>query len=156
MKLLAKSLITGLLAVTALTATAQTAKSQKHADRTLKMRQSVFTLIGSNMGALGAMAKGKIPVNAELAKKNATRINQLSFMIEDYLRTDTSKFKLETDALDNIWQEQEKFNKRIAALIDASENLKVAADSGDESAIKKAIGRVGKSCGGCHDDFKAE
>ena len=69
MKLLAKSLITGLLAVTALTATAQTAKSQKHADRTLKMRQSVFTLIGSNMGALGAMAKGKIPVNAELAKK---------------------------------------------------------------------------------------
>jgi cytochrome c556 len=34
--------------------------------------------------------------------------------------------------------------------------LQKAALSGDESLIKKAIGGVGKTCGGCHDDFKAE
>jgi cytochrome c556 len=28
--------------------------------------------------------------------------------------------------------------------------------SGDVKAIKSAIGGVGKTCGGCHDDFKKD
>jgi cytochrome c556 len=34
--------------------------------------------------------------------------------------------------------------------------LQKIATTKDESAIKAAIGGVGKSCGGCHDVFKAE
>lgn len=135
---------------------ADSAKSQKHADNALKMRKAVFSLLGSNMGPMGAMAKGKIPLNANIVEKNAKRINQLSLMMSDYLKTDTSKFKLETEALDNIWTENDKFASKIEALTKASKELHKIASSGDEKAIKKAIAGVGKTCGGCHDDFKAD
>jgi cytochrome c556 len=139
--------------VVATTSMAQPASSEKHAIYATELRQSVFKLLGSNMGPLGAMAKGKIPVDAVVVEKNAERINQLSLMIADYSRTDTSKFSVKTDALAKIWQESEHYGNDIAKLTKASAALMVAAQSKDEGAIKKAIGGVGKTCGGCHDDF---
>lgn len=142
--------------VVATTSLAQPASSEKHAIYATELRQSIFKLLGSNMGPLGAMAKGKIPLDAKVVEKNAVRINQLSLMIADYTRTDTSKFNVKTEALAKIWQEPEHFNKDIDKLTLASSALIAAAKSNNESEIKKAIGGVGKTCGGCHDDFKEE
>jgi len=147
--------VTTCMAVTT-TSIAQPAKSEKQANYATEVRQSVFKLLGSNMGALGAMAKGKIPVNASVAEKNAIRINQLSLMIADYTRIDTRKFKVKTAALDNVWQDPEHFSQAIKKLTVASSALIAAAETKNESAIKKAIGGVGKTCGGCHDDFKED
>ncbi|NQY48459.1 MAG: cytochrome c [Colwellia sp.] len=152
--LLAITVATSLVAATA--AMAQPASSEKHAVYATELRQSIFKLLGSNMGPLGAMAKGKTPVDATIVEKNATRINQLSLMIADYTRTDTSKFDVKTEALAKIWQETDHFNKDIDKLTLASAKLIAAAKSNDESAIKKAIGGVGKTCGGCHNDFKKD
>ena len=140
----------------AVTSTANPATSEKHAAKATELRQSVFKLIRSNMGTFGAMAKGKIPLNADIVEKNATRINQLSLMIADYSRTDTSKFNVKTEALPKIWQEPEHYSQNIDRLTVASEALILASQSNDEAAIKKAIGGVGKTCGGCHDDFKKD
>ena len=142
--------------VVATTSLAQPASSEKHAVYATELRQSIFKLLGSNMGPLGAMAKGKIPLDAKVVEKNAVRINQLSLMIADYTRTDTSKFDVKTEALAKIWQEPEHFSKDIDKLTVASSNLLTAAKSNNESEIKKAIGGVGKTCGGCHDHFKEE
>ena len=142
--------------VVATASMAQPASSEKHAVYATELRQSIFKLLGSNMGTLGAMAKGKIPVDAAVVEKNATRINQLSLMIADYARTDTSKFDVKTEALAKIWQDPEHFSKDIDKLTMASAELMTAAKSKDEGAIKKAIGGVGKTCGGCHDHFKEE
>jgi cytochrome c556 len=147
--------VTTCMAVTT-TSIAQPAKSEKQANYATEVRQSVFKLLGSNMGALGAMAKGKIPVNASVAEKNAIRINQLSLMIADYTRIDTRKFKVKTAALDNVWQDPEHFSQAIKKLTVASSALIAAAETKNESAIKKAVGGVGKTCGGCHDDFKED
>jgi cytochrome c556 len=135
---------------------AQPASSEKHAIYATELRQSIFKLLGSNMGPLGAMAKGKVPIDAKVVEKNAIRINQLSLMIADYTRTDTSTFDVKTEALAKIWQEPEHFSKDIEKLSLASSQLIAAAKSNDESAIKKAIGGVGKTCGGCHDHFKKD
>ncbi|MEP1743464.1 MAG: cytochrome c [Kangiellaceae bacterium] len=156
MKRISKLAISIGLSLTALSTMADSAKSQKHADNALKMRKAVFSLLGSNMGPMGAMAKGKIPLNKEVVEKNALRINQLSLMMADYLKTDTSKFKLKTDALDKIWSEQDKFADKIEALTKSSDALYLAAKAGDEKAIKMAIKNVGGSCGSCHDDYKAD
>ena len=142
--------------VVATTSLAQPASSEKHAIYATELRQSIFKLLGSNMGPLGAMAKGKIPLDAKVVEKNAVRINHLSLMIADYTRTDTSKFDVKTEALAKIWQEPEHFSKDIDKLTVASSNLLTAAKSNNESEIKKAIGGVGKTCGGCHDHFKEE
>jgi len=159
MSVLKKSILAITVSASLVVATAsmaQPASSEKHAIYATELRQSIFKLLGSNMGALGAMAKGKIPVDAAVAEKNATRINQLSLMIADYSRTDTSKFDVKTEALAKIWQDPEHFSKDIDKLTMASAELMAAAKSKDEGAIKKAIGGIGKTCGGCHDHFKAE
>lgn len=135
---------------------AEPAKSEKQAKGATDLRQSTFTLIRANMGTLGGMAKGKIPFDAKVVEKNATRIHQLSFMIADYTKIDTSNFKVKTDALPKVWTERAAFEKRIDDLTAASAKLVKISTSGDEAAIKSAIGGVGKTCGGCHDDFKKD
>lgn len=156
MKLFTKVAIASVITVLAAGSMANTAKSMKHAQKATELRQSIFSLLGSNMGPLGGMAKGKIAFDAEKVGKHALRINQLSMMIADYTRTDTSAHKVKTEALDKIWAEPDNFAKRIKDLTTASANLQKAALSGNEGLIKKAIGGVGKTCGGCHDDFKVE
>lgn len=156
MKLFTKVALASVFTVMASGVIADTASSLKHAEKATELRQSIFSLLGSNMGPLGGMAKGKIEFDAEKVAKHALRINQLSMMIADYTRTDTSTYKVKTEALNKIWQQPDDFAKRINDLTDASAELQTAALSGNESLIKKAIGGVGKTCGGCHDDFKAE
>ena len=155
MKLLTKTILASAMAIT-VAANATPVKNMEQAQKVTKYRQSVFTLLATNMGPLGAMAKGKMPMDIDKADKYAMRINQLSLMIGDYTRFDTSKFKLKTEALDNIWTEKDKFSGKIEALTKASANLQKVIAGKDEKAIKKAIGKVGGACGSCHDDFKKE
>ena len=156
MKNLTKVVLACGLALSTYAVNAEPVKSKKHAQKATETRQALFKLMGSNMGPLGAMAKGRIPMSAEKAKKHAIRINQLSLMVADYLKADTTGHSVETEALDAIWKKPEAFAKRIKDLEGASAKLIEAAGGSDESAIKKAIGGVGRTCGGCHDDFKAE
>jgi len=156
MKKLLTAITVATSVIAASSAVAQEAKSLKQAERAAESRQAVFGLLGSNMGPLGAMAKGKMPFDVKTIEKNALRINQLSHMIADYSRTNTSNFKVRSGALKDIWEKPEAYEKRTQALIDASSSLIAAAKTGNEGAIKKAIGKVGMSCGGCHDDFKAD
>jgi len=138
------------------TSVAQPATSEKHAAAATELRQSVFKLLRSNMGPLGAMAKGKIPLDAAIVEKNAVRINQLSLMIADYSRTDTSRFDVKTEALPKVWQAFDHYSQDADKLTLASKLLITAAQSKNETAIKKAVGGVGKACGGCHNDFKKD
>lgn len=156
MKLISKIAVACVISATAVSTFAQPAKSLKHAEKATELRQAMFQLMASNMGPLGAMAKGKIPVDAQRVATNALRLEQFSFMLADYLKTDTRKFSVKTDALDSVWTEPAKLEERINAFTLASQHLQKAAKSGDAGAIKKAIGGVGKTCGGCHDDFKKD
>tara|TARA_R110001583_G_scaffold28426_2_gene100884 strand:- start:20525 stop:20992 length:468 start_codon:yes stop_codon:yes gene_type:complete len=154
MKIISKVLLVGLVSLTTTSVFADVAQSEKHAIKATELRQSILSLVSSNMGSLGAMAKGQIPVDASVAEKNALRINQLSLMLEDYFKTDTSGFNVTTEAKSVIWKEQDQFATKIEALTSASSALLVAAQSKDEGAIKKAIGGVGKTCGSCHDSYR--
>lgn len=91
-----------------------------------------------------------------IAEKNATRVAQLAEMIPDAFVTDTRGFDLETEALDVIWENQEAFAEKAAATATAARAIASAAASGDEDATKKALGGIGRTCGGCHDDFRVE
>ena len=76
------------------------ASNEKQAQAVTTYRKSVFQLISSNMGPLGAMAKGKIPMDTDVITKNAERIAFLAPMMHDYFSLDTSKFNINTDAKD--------------------------------------------------------
>ena len=135
---------------------AKPAANEKHANWATKVRKANFTLLGHNMGPLGGMLKGRAPFNAEVVKENATNINTLASMIASTSKVDTSKFDVETEAKNDIWANQEDYAKKIDALIAASKAVSEIALTGSESEVKKAMGKMGKTCGSCHDDYKKD
>lgn len=154
-----KKVVIGLVAASVLTsfgAFAEPAKSAKQAKSVIEFRQALLQLVRSNVGVLGGMAKGAVPLDADTIALKGMRLEQLSLMMEDYFKVDTRGFDLGTDALDKVWENQSDYKAKIDALTDAAVNLQSAAKSGDESQFKPAIGAIFKSCKGCHDDYKAE
>jgi cytochrome c556 len=135
---------------------AEPAKSAKQAKDVTQFRQAILKLVKSNVGALGAMTKGSIPFDIETMQTNSLRLGQLSLMLEDYFKTDTSSFDVETAALDKIWRNQADFHDKISALTVAASNLNKVATEGDTNQFKPAIGKVFRSCKGCHDDYKKD
>ncbi|WJG08032.1 cytochrome c [Aliiglaciecola sp. LCG003] len=150
--LLALSLLTGIHLANAV----EPAQSDKHAASAVQFRQALLQLVRSNVGALGAMAKEAIPMDAQTIEKNALRIEQLSLMMDDYFSVDTRKFDVKTDALAKIWQDYPDFQTKITALTDAARTLRVSAEEGQTDSFKANIGAVLKSCKGCHDSYKAD
>ena len=109
-----------------------------------------------NVGPLFGMAKGKIDYDAEMANKLA---GNLKLMLDlDNGRawaqgSDTEKYAGETTALPKIWTtypEISDYGKKY--VIAVNELAAVAGDGRD--ALKSKIGAVGKSCKGCHDEFR--
>ena len=61
-----------------------------------------------------------------------------------------------TKADPKVWKEAARFRQAAEGTQKAVANLVAAAKSGDEGKFKAAFGEVGKSCKGCHDDFRTK
>lgn len=146
--------VAGLVASTVVIA--QPAANEKHAGWATKVRQANFTLLGHNMGPLGGMLKGKVPFNAEVVKDKSTKINHLAQMIADTSKVDTSKFDVDTEAMKAIWKDKDDYAEKINALVLASARVSEIALTGSEADVKKAMGKMGKTCGSCHDSYKKD
>ena len=157
MKLLYKTTVFVVSSLLAISVLAQGPQSpEERAAGAVKVRQAVFTLLGNNMGAAGAMARGHMPYNAALAEKSARRIVQLSKMITDSFRMDTRDYDLETAARGVIWEKPDVYAQKAADLTRYANAALAAVQSGDEGAARKALGGIGRGCGSCHDDFRVE
>lgn len=132
------------------------ASSMKHAKAATNYRQAMFTLVRSNMGPLGGMAKGVLPYDESVMMTNAVRLEQLADMMTDYLSVDTRSFKIKTGAKDAIWENFSDVESKVMALKTAAQGLQEAVASGDESTYQGAIGKIGASCKSCHDDYKKD
>ncbi len=131
-------------------------KSEKQAENVVKFRKSLLQLVRSNMGPLGAMAKGNIPYDAGVMNVNAMRIEQLGLMMEDYFVKDTSSFDVSTKAKSEIWANFEDFSSKATDMVNAATALQEVALEEDEGSYRSAIGKLGGTCKACHDDYKEE
>ncbi|MDP1963859.1 MAG: cytochrome c, partial [Reyranella sp.] len=64
--------------------------------------------------------------------------------------------KGETKALPAIWTDMAGFQAASKASDAAYDKLAVAAGSGDQAALAAAFADTGKTCGACHDKFRAK
>jgi cytochrome c556 len=135
---------------------AKEASSEKQANTAVDFRKAVLQLVRSNMGPLGAMAKGQIDYDADVITTNSLRIGQLALMMGDYFELDTRQFPVETDAKDVVWDEMDDFKSKTKDLINAAANLQRVALTKDDSNYRKAIGDLGSTCKACHDKFKKD
>ncbi len=137
----------------ALGAVAGAALAQVKPELLVKQRQSVMTLQGKYFGPLAGMAQGKAPYNADIVKRNAAFLDNLTRMPWDTFDPATKDVK-GSNALPAIWEQQDKFKEAASRLENEAHKLYQVSQSGDENAVKTQIGAVGKACGGCHESFR--
>ena len=147
---LSSILIAAAALVTALPAAAQFAKPED----AIKYRKGAFTVMATHFGRVAGMAQGKIPFDAKVAAQNAEVATVMSTLPFAAFGPGTDKG--ETRAKPEIWAEMDKFNAGAKKMQDEMAKLNVAAKSGNLDAIKAAAGDVGKTCKGCHDDYRKE
>ncbi len=131
---------------------AQGALAQAKPEVLVKQRQAVMTLQGKYFGPMAAMAQGKIPYNAAVVQRNAGFLDNLSRMAWDGFDASTRGEK--SRALPAIFDDSAGFKEAAARLESEAAKLVALSRSGDEAAVKAQIGAVGKTCGGCHDDYR--
>ena len=122
----------------------------------IKARQGEMQLRAFNVGPLFAMAKGKIDYDAAMANKLAGNLKLLLDLDNGRAwakGSDIDNYMGDTTALPKIWTtypEISEYGKKYAAAIN-----ELAAEAGNGvDSLKSKIGAVGKSCKGCHDEFR--
>jgi cytochrome c556 len=118
----------------------------------VKQRQAAMTLIGKYFGPMGGMAAGKVPYNAEVVKRNTGYLDALSKMPWDGFNANTQDIK--SKALPAIYSDTDKFKAAQDRFTGEVAKLVTTVAGGDEAAIKAQLGATGKSCGGCHENFR--
>src|SRR5919201_6151888 len=149
-----KSGLAALVAL-ALGAAAGAALAQVKPEVLVKQRQAVMTLQGKYFGPLAAMAQGKAPYNADVVRRNAGFLDNLSRMPWDGFDPSTKDVKgIKTGALPAVFNEPDKFRQAADRLQQETSKLYEVSRSSDEAAVKDQIGAVLKACNGCHDNFR--
>jgi cytochrome c556 len=128
--------------------------AQAKPETLVKQRQAAMTLIAKYFGPIAGMASGKIPYNADTVARNATYVENLAQMPWDGFAESTKDIK--SGALPAIWAEPQKFQEAADRLQAEVVKLATAARAKDEAGVKAQFGAVGKSCGACHDSFRAK
>ena len=113
----------------------------------IKFRQNVMKGIGAHINNIAAVAKGKITFTENLISDAQGIMNGLETAHALFpLGTDGGQ----TNALAALWEDREGFDKALKESKErAKQLLGVVRASTDIGEIGKALGALGKSCGGC-------
>jgi cytochrome c556 len=126
--------------------------AQAKPETLVKQRQAAMTLQGKYFGPLAGMAQGKAPYNADIVRRNAAYLDNLSRMPWDGFDASTKDVK--SAALPAVYEQPDKFKEAASRFENEAHKLYELSRSGDEAAVKAQIGALGKTCGGCHESFR--
>jgi cytochrome c556 len=117
----------------------------------LKYRQSVMSIIGTNMGAIGDIMKNGLALPGHVAVHAGEMANMAQLIAPAFKKNVEGDA---TDAKPKIWKDWTKFESAIADFEEAARTLETAANGPDAAAVGPAMKALGKSCGGCHKQFR--
>ncbi len=152
-------LMVGVVAASALAVaqTATVAKNAAEAKVAIEARQAHFEDIKKTFEPLGAMLKRQKELDAELVATNSTRLVAQANAIPAKFSVDTRQFKdTKTDSRDAVWASAADFKTKSDAMAAAAAAAATVAKTGNKGETLKALGAIGRTCGACHDNFKAE
>lgn len=149
MKLKILALAAGIVAITPL------AFAQVKPEKQIEYRQASMTVLARSNAELGAMAKGSIPFNKDVALRHANLIAGLSDLaLEMGAYGPGTEKGAHTEADPKIWSDPAKFKAAFEKFAAAAKELPAAA--GDKATLGPALKKVGMTCKGCHDDFRSK
>ena len=122
----------------------------------IDFRQATMQVYKWYMGPMGGMVKGKIPFDAAVFRNRAEALAKAASLdlTEGFPGNSFSDSESDSDAKPEIRENWEDFMSKAKALKEASAKLASVAAGGDMAAMKKQFGTTGKTCKGCHDDYR--
>lgn len=140
-------------AAVTLASTASAQSFQKPEDA-IKYRKGAFTVLAAHFGALGAMANGRAPFDAQAAARHGDVIALVSHLPFNGFAAGSDKG--DTRAKAEVWSEQAKFRAAAEKMQTEVGKLAAAAKTGSLDNVKATFGAAAGTCKACHDDFRKD
>lgn len=128
----------------------------KRASKVVERREAAMSLMGWSVGPMSWMVKEQAPYDPEIFARQSRRMAALSEMVDDLFKPDVRKFDLHTEAKPEIWDDYEDFARLARELVDSSNALVAASETGDFEVARKAFTEMASDCKACHDKYKQD
>ena len=117
----------------------------------IKYRQNVMKSTAGHMGAIVDILKNRLPLEAHIVD-HARSMLQISRMILSMFPEGSGKGR--TRSKQAIWGNWSEFESAASDFEQESAKLSKVAESGDMEALAKQVRATGKTCSGCHRNFR--
>ena len=117
----------------------------------IKYRQNVMKSTAGHMGAIVDILKNRLPLAAHIVD-HARSMLQISRMILSMFPEGSGKGR--TKSKQAIWENWSEFESAAKNFERESAKLSEVAESGDMDALAKQVRATGKTCSGCHRNFR--
>ena len=117
----------------------------------IKYRQNVMKSTAGHMGAIVDILKNRLPLEAHIVD-HARSMLQISRMILSMFPEGSGKGR--TKSKQAIWENWSEFESAANDFERESVKLVEVAESGDMEALAKQVRATGKTCSGCHRNFR--
>ncbi|MFT4183715.1 MAG: cytochrome c [Rhizobium sp.] len=121
------------------------------ADGTHDSRIALMKKVGGAAGALGAIAKGDKPYDAEVVKASLTTIAETAKAFPNQFNPDSDKTDPEVNP--KIWDNLDDFKAKAAKLSTDAETA-LAQLPADQAGVGATLKTLGGSCGACHQAYR--
>jgi len=115
----------------------------------------LYSAIGWNFGAMGAVVKGSAPFEKASFAAHAAHVAALGEMLPEAF-PEGSFIEHKTEAKRAIWEHRAEFNDLMKRFQEKATILADVAKSGSLEKIKPAFQDVRQSCKACHEKFKED
>ena len=117
----------------------------------IKYRQNVMKSTAGHMGAIVDILKNHLPLETHIVD-HARSMLQISRMILSMFPEGSGKGR--TRSKQAIWENWSEFESATNDFERESAKLSKVAESGDMEALAKQVRATGKTCSGCHRNFR--
>ena len=117
----------------------------------IKYRQNVMKSVSGHMGAIVDILKNGLPLKDHIVD-HALSMQQISRMTLSMFPEGSGKGRTKSKQL--IWEQWSEFESAASDFERESIKLVEVAQSGDMEALSKQVRATGKTCSGCHRNFR--
>jgi cytochrome c556 len=150
-----KKLVLASVAVAALCGVAYAQRPAPNAAQTIQARQGNYNQFAGALKGISDQLRSGSPDLGQIRQRAALLADRSVLVRRWFPRGTGPEAGVRTRAKAEIWSNPQGFLQAGAAFVVAARALNDAARSGDLARIRAALPAVQRSCGGCHDTFRA-
>jgi cytochrome c556 len=143
--------IAWLMAATIIASAASAQDAAKADEGAIKYRQSLMESVGGDMASIGNILKYGLPLTGNVVV-HAEGLASHAKLVGSAFERKVSAGR--TDAQPAIWEKPDAFKEKVKVFETETAKLVEVAKAGDPAALGVQMKATGKSCGGCHDDYR--